>query len=128
MNDSRECFRLVSGVDGKVKAAFTRAYNKEAHLTPYAASQVKVVRSKASAAEDLEGIEGLDGEEAAAVEEEENDDDLAHDAMIKVKKPAKKEPASTGSKKKSESAPGGSGKASRGGGARGRGRGKRSAE
>ena len=117
-------FCLILGIDGKVKAAFTRAYNKEAHLTPYAASQVKVGRGKASGASDeMEGLE-LDGEEAAAVDEEENDDDVTHDAMIKVKKATKKE---AGGSKKSESASG-SGRGSRGGGARGRGRGKKSAE
>lgn len=115
---------MLLGIDGKVKAAFTRAYNKEAHLTPYAAGLVKVGRSKGTAATDeLEALEGLDGDDVVGAEDEENDDDPTLDAMIKVKKSTKKDAAGA-SKKKSET----TAKATRAGSSRGRGRGKKTAE
>jgi len=65
----------------QVKAAFTRAYNKECLATPYAASLVK--KAKSDESELMEAAMGEDGEEGK-VEEPEDNDDVATDAMIKV--------------------------------------------
>ncbi|KAA8594839.1 hypothetical protein FQN60_011974, partial [Etheostoma spectabile] len=67
-----------SKLDSKVKAAFTRAYNKEAHLTPYSLQAVKKGRR---GGESEFGREGMDNE----VQESE-DEGLTTDAMIKQKK------------------------------------------
>ncbi|MEQ2239862.1 hypothetical protein ILYODFUR_009021 [Ilyodon furcidens] len=67
-------------LDSKVKAAFTRAYNKEAHLTPYSLQAVKKGRRGGG---DLE----LGGEEGP--DDQQSDDEaegLKTDAMIKQKK------------------------------------------
>lgn len=82
----------LDAVDGKVKAALTRAYNKEVLAYTYSAQAgVKKKRSQAADDEaDLEGlIEGEEGEEAArsnAVDsdEEKEDDSLENDGLIKV--------------------------------------------
>lgn len=63
----------------QVKAAFTRAYNKESHLTPYS---LQVVKKSRKGAVDPELIGELDSE--SQVQEEEEDDGVTADAMIKV--------------------------------------------
>ncbi|KAK2908793.1 hypothetical protein QQF64_001261 [Cirrhinus molitorella] len=75
-----------SKLDSKVKAAFTRAYNKESHLTPYS---LQVVKKSRKGAVDPELMGELDTE--SQVQEEEEDDGVTADAMIKQKKakPAK---------------------------------------
>ncbi|KTF92849.1 hypothetical protein cypCar_00034753 [Cyprinus carpio] len=75
-----------SKLDSKVKAAFTRAYNKESHLTPYS---LQVVKKSRKGAVDRELIGELDGE--SQLQEEEEDNGVTSDAMIKQKKakPAK---------------------------------------
>jgi replication factor C subunit 1 len=83
------------GIEGKVKAAFTRAYNKEAHMTPYAAGQVKKGRSK-DTADDLEALDGDEDGLAGEVDDEEQSEDPSLDAMIKVKKESKKTASSSG--------------------------------
>ncbi|XP_042886240.1 replication factor C subunit 1-like isoform X3 [Penaeus japonicus] len=100
----------MSQVDSKVKAAFTRLYNKESQPSPYAA--VHISKKKGS-----KGGEDLYDEEE--MEEEEDNDDIAGDAMIKVKKSGEKKAADAGKGK-------GKGLASsRGGSGRGRGKGKK---
>nr|XP_023685377.1 replication factor C subunit 1 isoform X3 [Paramormyrops kingsleyae] len=71
-----------SKLDPKVKAAFTRAYNKESHLTPYALQAVKKGRRGAVDAELGEGGLEQESQELAA----EEDEDVAADAMVKQKK------------------------------------------
>ena len=119
---------LFAGIETKVKTAFTRTYNKEVQL-PYAAG-FKVTKGRAKAADDLEGLEGLDEEDGGGGgvgEEEADDNDITADAMIKVKKTSRdSKPAKTETKKKADKAvkeekPSTSGRG-RGGG-RGRGRG-----
>uniref|UniRef100_A0A8D0A2S6 Replication factor C subunit 1 n=1 Tax=Sander lucioperca TaxID=283035 RepID=A0A8D0A2S6_SANLU len=66
-----------SKLDSKVKAAFTRAYNKEAHLTPYSLQAVKKGR-RGGGGESEFGGEDMDNE----VQESE-DEGLKTDAMIK---------------------------------------------
>lgn len=74
----------VSKVDSKVKAAFTRAYNKSPTVSPYA---VNAHVKKKSGAQTEEGIEG---EEEEIDEDEEEEEGLEADAMISVKKPIAK--------------------------------------
>ncbi|KAJ8977515.1 hypothetical protein NQ317_017133 [Molorchus minor] len=66
-------------VDAKVKSAFTRTYNKEAHLLPFAAGGVS--KKKASA---LDTDLLLEDDENVQSDVEE-DDDITADASIKVK-------------------------------------------
>uniref|UniRef100_A0A8C5BXT7 Replication factor C subunit 1 n=1 Tax=Gadus morhua TaxID=8049 RepID=A0A8C5BXT7_GADMO len=76
-----------SKLDPKVKAAFTRAYNREVHLTPYSLQAVKKGRRGAGGA----GGEGgeLGGEEmdsqAPAEEESQEEEENLMDGMIKAK-------------------------------------------
>ncbi|NXA79912.1 RFC1 factor, partial [Thryothorus ludovicianus] len=73
-----------SKLDPKVKAAFTRAYNKEAHLTPYSLSSVKASKRQSGSAGTFDLSEDLNVEEIPSDENEQ--DTLDSDAMIKQKK------------------------------------------
>ncbi|KFQ26889.1 Replication factor C subunit 1, partial [Mesitornis unicolor] len=73
-----------SKLDPKVKAAFTRAYNKEAHLTPYSLNSVKTSKRQSGSAVTLELSEDLAVEEIQSDEDEQ--DTVDSDAMIKQKK------------------------------------------
>ncbi|KAL4640340.1 replication factor C subunit 1 isoform X2, partial [Arapaima gigas] len=74
-----------SKLDPKVKAAFTRAYNRESHLTPYSLQIVKKGRQGAMNTE--LGAGELDQESQELADEEEDEQgSLATDAMIKQKK------------------------------------------
>ncbi|NWR28819.1 RFC1 factor, partial [Tachuris rubrigastra] len=73
-----------SKLDSKVKAAFTRAYNKEAHLTPYSLSSVKASKRQSGSAGTLELSEDMNVEETQSDEDEQ--DTVESDAMIKQKK------------------------------------------
>lgn len=66
-------------IDSKVKASFTRAYNKESHKNPF--SIVNVKKMKGTKPTDENG----ELEDEVEEEEEEKDDDITADAMIKVK-------------------------------------------
>ncbi|XP_045128253.1 replication factor C subunit 1-like [Portunus trituberculatus] len=68
----------MNTVESKVKAAFTRKFNKDCHLTPFAAPSIKKKKGKPS---DSYGEE--EGEESE--DEEEEEDDLGTSGMIKVK-------------------------------------------
>ncbi|XP_014353333.1 replication factor C subunit 1 isoform X1 [Latimeria chalumnae] len=74
-----------SKLDPKVKAAFTRTYNKEAHLTPYSLHAVKKGKRGAGSALDSDLNEELRGGDVQQQENEE-DDNIETDAMIKQKK------------------------------------------
>ncbi|XP_010135025.1 PREDICTED: replication factor C subunit 1, partial [Buceros rhinoceros silvestris] len=73
-----------SKLDPKVKAAFTRAYNKEAHLTPYSLSSVKTSKRQSGSVATLELNEDLNVVETQSDEDEQ--DSVESDAMIKQKK------------------------------------------
>ncbi|NXG15784.1 RFC1 factor, partial [Grallaria varia] len=73
-----------SKLDPKVKAAFTRAYNKEVHLTPYSLSSVKASKRQSGAVVTLEMSEDVNVEEIQSDEDEQ--DTVESDAMIKQKK------------------------------------------
>ncbi|KAI5711611.1 hypothetical protein M8J75_001812 [Diaphorina citri] len=106
----------MSKIESKVKAAFTRAYNKTAIVTPYALV-APVKKGKGGQAEE-EGEEGMEENEEEATEQ---DDDVDTDAMIVMKK----KPTSSASSKASSEPSTSSGRGGRGGGARGGGRGSR---
>ncbi|XP_006258533.2 replication factor C subunit 1 isoform X1 [Alligator mississippiensis] len=72
-----------SKLDPKVKAAFTRTYNKEAHLTPYALHVVKTSKRRAGSTLTSELNEELNADE---LQSEEEQDTIENDAMIKQKK------------------------------------------
>ncbi|XP_075886604.1 replication factor C subunit 1 isoform X2 [Nelusetta ayraudi] len=72
-----------SKLDSKVKAAFTRTYNKEVHLTPYSLQVVKKGRRGGGGGESE--LAGEDGE-TVVQESEEEEEGLQKDAMIKQKK------------------------------------------
>lgn len=80
----------MDSIDGKVKAALTRAYNKE--VLAYSYSITSGVKKKRGGDTDLEYLEGgeIEGENGEALindeanEEEEDNDDLELDALIKV--------------------------------------------
>ncbi|XP_059529216.1 replication factor C subunit 1 isoform X2 [Myotis daubentonii] len=82
-----------SKLDPKVKAAFTRAYNREAHLTPYSLQAVKAPRHSTGPALDPEHSEEFQEEDSQSDEKEQ--DAVETDAMIKKKtkssKPSKSE-------------------------------------
>lgn len=81
----------VASIPSKVKAAFTRTYNKESHKTPYAIRAAPKKGRRGGTDEESQGFEGegIDQEEAQN-DDEPDDDDLENNAMIKAsKKPAK---------------------------------------
>ncbi|XP_078665046.1 replication factor C subunit 1-like isoform X1 [Branchiostoma floridae x Branchiostoma belcheri] len=100
---------LADKVNSKVKSAFTRAYNKEAHMQPYSTSVAPKKKRGGAAATSVDMEDGGEGGDVEESDEEKEDPKL--DPMIKVKKPS-------AAKGKSES---GKGKG------RGKGRGKKSA-
>ncbi|KAM8704543.1 hypothetical protein ACLKA7_009056 [Drosophila subpalustris] len=89
----------MDAVDGRVKAALTRAYNKEVMAYSYSAqANVKRKRAEAAGDEDTAGMLGEEDEEgnnALASDDDEDKDDLELDGLIKAKK---KPAASTASK------------------------------
>ncbi|CAO2639831.1 Replication factor C subunit 1 [Lemmus lemmus] len=72
-----------SRLDPKVKAAFTRAYNKEVHLTPYSLQAVKTSRLSTGPALDSEYHE--ESQEDDSQSDEKEQDAIETDAMIKKK-------------------------------------------
>ncbi|XP_008580209.1 PREDICTED: replication factor C subunit 1 [Galeopterus variegatus] len=72
-----------SKLDPKVKAAFTRAYNKEAHLTPYSLQAIKTSRHSTGPAMDFEYNEELNEDDSQS--DEKDQDGIETDAMIKKK-------------------------------------------
>lgn len=89
-----------SRLDSKVKAAFTRAYNKEVHLTPYS---LQVVKKGRRGGGESELGEDMDNE----VHESDEGDTLQTDAMIKKKKA---KPTKVTKKEKTEDSGKGKGK------------------
>ncbi|XP_023165351.1 replication factor C subunit 1 [Drosophila hydei] len=88
----------MDAVDGRVKAALTRAYNKEVMAYSYSAqATVKKKRAEAAVEEDEAGMlygEEEDGGQIAHSSDDEDDDKLELDGLIK----AKKKPAATAKK------------------------------
>lgn len=71
----------MPNVSSQVKAAFTRTYNKEVHLTPYSLQVVKKGRRGGGGESELGG-EDVDNEVQVSEDEGEG---LKTDAMIKVR-------------------------------------------
>ena len=94
-------------VESKVKAAFTRQYNKEV-LLPYSTGAVGGAKRRTAAVAPEEVLEEGDDDND---NEEEDDDDISKDSMIKAKKPSK----ARDSKKDKESGGSRGGKGGRGG-------------
>ncbi|KAM3939842.1 replication factor C subunit 1 isoform 2-T2 [Leptodactylus fuscus] len=88
-----------SKLDPKVKAAFTRGYNKETHLTPYSLQVVKATKRNNSSAIQSEYGEEENLEETQT---EENEEDVSVDAMIKAKKSKASKADKGGDKKPSK--------------------------
>ena len=65
-------------IDSKVKASFTRQYNKESHKNPFTLVNIKKLKGTK-----LNEDYGENGDEEE--EDDENEDDVTTDAMIKVK-------------------------------------------
>ena len=65
-----------------MKAAFTRAYNKEVHLTPYSLQAVKTHRHSTGPSLDSEYNEELNEDDSQS--DEKDQDTLETDAMNKV--------------------------------------------
>ncbi|XP_048402000.1 replication factor C subunit 1 isoform X3 [Stegostoma tigrinum] len=78
-----------SKLDPKVKAAFTRTYNRETHLTPYALQAVKKLKRGSTAGSSLDS-DLNDDFQTEDVQSEETEDNLELDGMIKPKKPKTK--------------------------------------
>ncbi|CAD6991829.1 unnamed protein product [Ceratitis capitata] len=75
----------MEAVDGRVKAALTRTYNKE--VLAYAYSANVGVKKKKSEANDENELYGEDGEEVGdAAQSDEDDDKIENDGLIKAKK------------------------------------------
>ncbi|CAL8389260.1 unnamed protein product [Arctogadus glacialis] len=74
-----------SKLDPKVKAAFTRAYNREVHLTPYSLQAVKKGRRGAGGEGGELGGEEMDSQAPAEEESQEEEENLM-DGMIKLRK------------------------------------------
>ncbi|CAJ0963742.1 unnamed protein product [Ranitomeya imitator] len=72
-----------SKLDSKVKAAFTRGYNRETHLTPYSLQIVKASKKDATSA--LQSEYGGEANTDDTQGEENQEDDDTVDAMIKVR-------------------------------------------
>ncbi|CAG0892298.1 unnamed protein product [Darwinula stevensoni] len=115
-----------SKVDSKVKASFTRAYNKSGRLNPFAMEGKK----KTKRVPEFSSEDGMEEDEALEEEEDEEDEDLPPTIKVKGGRGGGKKPESQvkgrGGGKKSETGelkagPSSSGEKSRG---RGRGRGR----
>ncbi|XP_017775919.1 PREDICTED: replication factor C subunit 1 [Nicrophorus vespilloides] len=82
----------MASVESKVKAAFTRAYNKEGAMLPYSINTGTFKKKTSKVESDVYG--DVEGEES---DDNEDDDDITKDAMIKEKKkPATKTKKETG--------------------------------
>ncbi|XP_032883015.1 replication factor C subunit 1 isoform X1 [Amblyraja radiata] len=74
-----------SKLDPKVKAAFTRTYNKETHMTPYALQAIKKLKHGNGAGSSVNSE--LNGDlQTEDVQADEAEDNLEMDGMIKPKK------------------------------------------
>lgn len=92
---------LMDSVDGRVKAALTRTYNKE--VAPYTYSVTTATKKKRAAAGDDDYLNELDedGGTAQVSDDDEDDDNVDNDTLIKAKKPTASSKASgSGSKGK----------------------------
>lgn len=85
--------KLMDSVDGRVKAALTRAYNKEVEAYSYSAIATTKKKRLAARDDDYSNEYGEDGDDGSISDNDEDDDNLENDALIKQKQ--KKAPAKT---------------------------------
>lgn len=78
---------LMEKVDGRVKAALTRAYNKNTAAYTYSAISTTKKKRVAAADDDYLNELGEGGAEQIS-DDDEDDDDVGNDALIKSKKPS----------------------------------------
>ncbi|XP_076241246.1 germ line transcription factor 1 [Calliopsis andreniformis] len=110
-------------IDSKVKAAFTRTYNKNSVAVPYIVSGT----SKKKSAQTMQDEDILDEDEGEEANSDEDDDNVEIDKMIKAKKPttSKQTESKAKSNDKTKTKPkSNTDKSSKRGRGRGRGRGK----
>lgn len=88
---------LFDSVEGKVKAALTRAYNKE--VNPYSYSVTSAVK-KSKAVMATDDAYGDDEEAAASSSDEEQESTVDNDVLIKAKKRPAAASSATSSKAK----------------------------
>lgn len=74
----------MSQIESKVKAAFTRAFNKQAQMNAFTVVDVKKMKAAKIVDENPENQE-----DHVDSSEEESDDDITKDSMIKVKTKSK---------------------------------------
>lgn len=88
---------LLDSVDGRVKAALTRTYNKE--VAAYSYSAISTTKKKRAAAADDDFMNELGEGDGEQISDDDGDDDnVANDALIKAKKPSTSSKASGSSK------------------------------
>lgn len=87
---------LWESVDGRVKAALTRAYNKE--VSPYTYSTVTAAKKKKLAAADDDFVGLGDDGDGGDVSDDDDDDKLENDNLIKSKKSNTKSSGKSSSK------------------------------
>ena len=68
----------MSQINSKVKATFTRTFNKQAHMNPFTTVDVKKLKA-------TKAIEETENDEVDLISEDEGIEDITKDAMIKVK-------------------------------------------
>lgn len=93
----------MDSVNGRVKAALTRAYNKE--VAPYSYSVITATKKKRQAAsDDYENELDGEGNGGSVSDDDEEDDSIENDALIKKSKKepakAKNKPSTSGTSKK----------------------------
>ncbi|EDV47831.1 replication factor C subunit 1 [Drosophila erecta] len=94
----------LDAVDGRVKAALTRSYNKEVMAYSYSAQAgIKKKKSEAGGADDLAENSGEEDGTHISSEEDEDKDNIELDALIKAKRKTTTSKSAGGSKKASSS-------------------------
>ncbi|BES91550.1 replication factor C [Nesidiocoris tenuis] len=78
----------MTQIDSKVKAAFTRAYNKNPVMTPFSISGASIKKGRAAAKDDdfLKELLENEGDDSIVNEENEDDSNPLTDGMITAKK------------------------------------------
>ena len=75
---------VMSKIESKVKAAFTRTYNKRSHKNPFVAIDFKKLKGKAQDDEELLLNEEGEGAVGADADEGDDKDEVEKDTMIKA--------------------------------------------
>lgn len=76
----------MDSIDSKVKAALTRAYNKEVAPYTYTVTAAATKKKKSDTADDELQEYGEDGEEINTADSDDDNDTMENDVLIKAKK------------------------------------------